>query len=407
MLSFSDLNVENQRVLIREDFNVPREGGRILNEARILAALPTLRMALRKKAKIILISHLGRPTEGQWDASLSLEPVADRLSQLLNFPVRFVKEWLDKPLNPSVDEIVFCENTRFLEGEKRNAEGLAKRMAALCDCFVMDAFAVAHRAEASTVGVAQYAPVAVAGPLLVQELEALGAVVEQAKHPVVAIVGGSKVSTKLDVLKALLTKVDVLVLGGGIANTFLAAKGYPIGRSLVEMDFLEEAKTLMAEATAQHKMIWLPQDVRVSTTFDASAQARVSSLDAVTKEEMILDIGPNSEKDLAKCIRTAGTILWNGPVGVFEFPAFAEGTRALAEAVAASEAYSVAGGGDTLHAIEQFGIEEGLSYISTGGGAFLEFIEGKTLPGVKVLQDRAEGQGGLMEDILCLFSRQG
>lgn len=405
MLSFSELNVENQRVLIREDFNVPMQDGKIVNEARILASLPTLRMALRKKAKIIVMSHLGRPTEGQWDASFSLEPVAIRLSELLNFPVRFEKNWLDQPLNPTVDEIVFCENTRFLDGEKRNAPGLSKRIAALCDCFVMDAFAVAHRAEASTVGVAEYAPVAAAGPLLIQELEAIAAVLEQPKHPVMAIVGGSKVSTKLGVLKALLAKVDVLIVGGGIANTFLAAQGVPIGRSLVELDFLEEAQQLLVEAQAQHKIIWVPQDVRVSTAFEADAAARVSDLKSVLATEMILDIGPKSEMDLAKLILTAGTILWNGPMGVFEFPAFASGTQALSEAIAASAAYSVAGGGDTIHAIEQFSIEEKVSYISTGGGAFLELVEGKVLPGVQVLQERAAGRGGLKEDILTWMGR--
>lgn len=390
MLSFADLNVENKRVLIREDFNVPMENGQILNDTRIVAALPTFRLALQQKAQVIVMAHLGRPTEGQWNAELSLQPVSDRLSQLLNYPVRFEKNWLDTPLNPSTQEIVFCENTRFLIGEKQNAETLARKMAALCDCFVMDAFAVSHRAEASTVGVAQYAPVAVAGPLLLQELAALKAVLETAQHPVVAIVGGAKVSTKLSVLKSLLTKVDVLIVGGGIANTFLAAKGYAVGSSLVEKDFIEDANMLMAEALAQGKTIWLPQDVRVATTFEATATARISTVESIANNEMILDIGPQSEQNLVKYIQTAGTILWNGPLGVFEFPAFAEGTRALAAAVAASSAYSVAGGGDTLYAIEQFGITEQISYLSTGGGAFLAFIEGKTLPGVKILQDRAK-----------------
>ena len=384
--AFSDSVVADRRVLIREDFNVPLNAdGTIAHEARIVAALPTMRMALEKNAHVMVMSHLGRPEEGHWQAEFSLAPVAKRLEALLKVPVIFEKEWLGKELNWPKGSILFCENTRFCVGEKKNDPHLARAMAALCDVFVMDAFAVAHRAEASTVGVATFSKEVYAGPLLAKELSALSRVLEKPKAPVVAIVGGSKVSTKLGVLKALLEKVDVLILGGGIANTFLLAEGHAIGASLAEADFVTEAQQLLRAAKEAGKRIWLPMDVRVATTFDASAMARVAGLNDIASQEMILDIGPQSEHQLLQVIQQAQTILWNGPLGVFEFPAFASGTRALAEAIGESNAYTVAGGGDTLSAIDMFGITEKISYISTGGGAFLELVEGKLLPGIKEL----------------------
>ncbi len=385
MLHFSDLNVTDQTVLIREDFNVPMQNGHISNEARLVAALPTLKMAIEKGAKVIVLSHLGRPEEGHFDPQFSLEPVAKRLSELLQFPVRLEKEWLDKPLNPSRSEIILCENTRFCVGEKKNQDGLSKRMAALGSVFVMDAFAVAHRAESSTVGIAHYVRTACAGPLLIKELEALSKVLENPVSPVVAIVGGSKVSTKIGLLEKLLEKVDILVLGGGIANTFLASQGFNMGASLMERDWIHQAADLFLRATQKGKKIWLPQDARVATKFDAGEKARVCSLSDIQSNEQMLDIGPKSEDDLKTLIAQAGTILWNGPLGVFEFPEFSHGTEVLAQSIAASSAYSVAGGGDTVSAIEQFGVETGISYVSTGGGAFLELLEGKTLPGIAVL----------------------
>jgi phosphoglycerate kinase len=389
MLQFSQLSVENQRVVIREDFNVPMQDGHITHDARLVAAIPTIQMALQKKARIILLSHLGRPEEGRYQVEFSLKPVAQRLAELLKHPVRFEPS-LQFEVAPQ--EIVLCENTRFLEGEKKNDPILAKKWAALGDVFVMDAFAVAHRAEASTVGIAQYAKIACAGPLLMKELHALEAVLKNPKHPVVAIVGGSKVSTKIELLESLLDKVDVLILGGGIANTFLAAKGCMMGTSLLEKDWIEKAKELLVKSVEQQKTIWLPTDARVTTKFSPEASAQIFSLQpdrpVMSSTDMMLDIGPESEKSLQAIIATAGTVLWNGPLGVFEFPAFAHGTQVLAEAIAASSAYSLAGGGDTLSAISQFGVTERISYVSTGGGALLEFLEGKVLPGIQVLEER-------------------
>lgn len=387
LLKMADQNLTNQRVLIREDFNVPLEDGKITNNARILAALPTIKLALEANARVILISHLGRPEEGQYQEEFSLKPVAEELSRLLNHPVTLQKDWLNG-VNIAPGEIVLCENVRFNRGEKKNDETLAKQMAALCDIFVMDAFGTAHRAEASTYGVAQFAMIACAGPLLIGELTALEKALLHPKRPVIAIVGGSKVSTKLDVLNALLDKVDALIVGGGIANTFMAATGLPIGKSLYEEGFIAEAQRLLQLAKQHNKQILLPADVVVATEFSKNSPAQIKSAKSVTDAEMILDVGPETAVHYERVLKNAGTIIWNGPVGVFEFPAFAEGTRKLALAIANSNAYSLAGGGDTVAAVEQFNIADKISYISTGGGAFLEFVEGKKLPAVAILEER-------------------
>lgn len=388
LLKMTDQNLTNQRVLIREDFNVPLQDGKITNNARILAALPTIKLALKANAKVILLSHLGRPEEGQFQEEFSLKPVAEELAQLLNCAVILQKEWLSG-VNVEPGEIVLCENVRFNRGEKRNDETLAKQMAALCDIFVMDAFGTAHRAEASTYGVAQFAKIACAGPLLIDELTALEKALLHPKHPVVAIVGGSKVSTKVEVLNALLDKVDALIVGGGIANTFMAASGLPIGKSLYEAGFIAEAQKLLQLAEQHNKQILLPNDVVTATEFSKTSPAQIKSAKSVSDAEMILDVGPETAEHYESVLKNAGTIIWNGPVGVFEFPAFAEGTRKLALAIAHSNAYSLAGGGDTVAAIEQFNIADKVSYISTGGGAFLEFVEGKKLPAVAILEERA------------------
>jgi len=382
-----DLDLANQRVLIREDLNVPVEGGVITSDARIRASLPTIRAARDAGARVMLLSHLGRPKEGEFSAENSLAPVAARLGELLGSPVRLVRDWLDG-VECAPGEVVLCENVRFNKGEKKDDEALARRMAALCDIFVMDAFGTAHRAEASTHGVARFAPIACAGPLLVGELEALERALAKPARPLVAIVAGSKVSTKLTVLESLLTKVDQLIVGGGIANTFLAATGVAVGKSLHEPDMLDTARALLAQAKAKGTSIPLPTDVVVASEFSPSAVAATRSVDAVGADELILDIGPATAESLATLLQSAGTILWNGPVGVFEFDQFAGGTRVIAQAIAASSAFSLAGGGDTLAAIEKFGVESGISYISTGGGAFLEFVEGKTLPAVAALEAR-------------------
>lgn len=387
LLKMTDIDLKDKRVLIREDFNVPIENGKVMSDARLLAALPTIQLALSKGAKVILISHLGRPEEGKYDEALSLKPVVDRLSELLNKSIRFEKNYLDQ-LEVKSGEIVLCENVRFNIGEKKDDEALSKKMANLCDVYVMDAFATAHRAEASTHGVGKFAPVACAGPLLVKELEALSKALEKPAHPLIAIVGGSKVSTKLSVLEKLLEKTDALIVGGGIANTFLAAQGIGIGKSLFEADLLPEAKRLMAMAKSKNIQIYLPIDVVTAKTFSAGATPRTTSIYEVFPDEMILDVGPETASYYAEQLRQAGTILWNGPVGVFEFPAFANGTKELALAIADSEAFSLAGGGDTLSAIDQFKVADKISYISTGGGAFLEFVEGKKLPAVQMLEDR-------------------
>jgi phosphoglycerate kinase len=390
VLRMSDLELAEKRVLIREDLNVPVEAGRITSDARIRAALPTIRAALAKRARVILLSHLGRPKEGEFSTENSLAPVAARLQQLLGQPVRLLGNWLDG-IDCAPGEVVLCENVRFNKGEKKDDESLAKRMAGLCDVFVMDAFGTAHRAEASTHGVARFAPVACAGPLLVGELEALERALAKPARPLVAIVAGSKVSTKLMVLESLLAKVDKLIVGGGIANTFLAATGVAVGKSLYEADMLGTARELLEAARARGAEIPLPTDVVVASEFSAAAVATVRSVGEVRADELILDIGPRSAAALGAMLQSAGTILWNGPVGVFEFEQFGAGTRAIAEAIARSRAFSLAGGGDTLAAIEKYGVQQGISYISTGGGAFLEFVEGKTLPAVAALEARAAG----------------
>ncbi|HEY1899522.1 MAG TPA: phosphoglycerate kinase [Steroidobacteraceae bacterium] len=384
----TDLALAGKRVLIREDLNVPVADGVVTSDVRIRAALPTLRHAMDAGAKVFVMSHLGRPQEGVYDEQFSLAPVAKRLGELLGRPVELRKDWLSG-LDCQPGQLVLCENVRFNKGEKKDTEDLARAMAALCDVFVMDAFGTAHRAEASTHGVARFAPVACAGPLLVRELQALEKVLATPARPLVAIVAGSKVSTKLTVLQSLLGKVDHLIVGGGIANTFLAATGMAVGKSLHEADMLDTARQLLEQAQARGAAIPLPTDVVVATQFASTAKAQVRAVGDVRPDELILDIGPQTAKDFAAQLRTAGTILWNGPVGVFEFDQFGAGTRTLAHAIADSQAFSVAGGGDTLAAIEKYGVEEGISYISTGGGAFLEFVEGKTLPAVAMLEERS------------------
>jgi phosphoglycerate kinase len=390
LLRMTDTDLRNKRVLIREDLNVPVHDGVVTSDARIRASLATIRYALDQHARVFVMSHLGRPKEGQEDPALTLAPVAARLSELLGKPVPLRKNWLDGVDCPP-GSAVLCENVRFLAGEKKDDEQLARRLAALCDVFVMDAFGTAHRAEASTHGVARYAPVACAGPLLVGELEALERALQQPARPLLAVVGGSKVSTKLTVLEALLEKVDKLIVGGGIANTFLAATGVDVGKSLCETEMLDVARRLMDKARARDAEIPLPTDVVVGREFAATAHADVRPVNEVRRDEMILDIGPDTADRCSTLVQAAGTIIWNGPVGVFEFEQFGEGTRAIALSIARSKAFSLAGGGDTLAAIEKYGVEDGISYISTGGGAFLEFVEGKTLPAVAVLEQRARG----------------
>jgi phosphoglycerate kinase len=384
----SDCNLRDQRVLIREDLNVPIKGGVVTSDARIRAALPTIKQAIDAKARVLIMSHLGRPEEGVFTEEFSLAPVAKRLTELLGMPVELKRDWLNG-VQVAPGEVVLLENVRFNKGEKKNGDELAKQMAALCDIYVMDAFGTAHRAEASTHGVAKYAPIACAGPLLVSELTALETALEKPARPLVAIVAGSKVSTKLTVLESLLAKVDQLIVGGGIANTFLAALGFKVGKSLYEPEMLDIAKRLLDQSAKRGIEIPMPTDVVVAREFSATAEADVKSVSDVEPGEMILDIGPDSAERLGALMASAGTILWNGPIGVFEFDQFGEGTRTLANAIARSRAFSLAGGGDTLAAIEKYGVEEGISYISTGGGAFLEFVEGKTLPAVEILEQRA------------------
>ncbi len=390
VLRMIDLDLAGKRVLIREDLNVPVHDGQVTSDARIRAALPTLRTALERGASVMVMSHLGRPKEGEFDPALSLEPVAARLSELLGRKVPLVRDWLDG-VEVAPGEVVLLENVRFNKGEKKDAEDLARRMAALCDIYVMDAFGTAHRAEASTHGVVRFAPVACAGPLLVNELVALETALDKPARPMVAIVAGSKVSTKLTVLETLLAKVDQLIVGGGIANTFLAAAGRPVGRSLHEPDMVDMARRLIEQSRARGVEIPIPTDVVVAKELAATAEADVKDVAAVAADDMILDIGPDTAERFAGIVGRAGTVIWNGPLGVFEFDQFGEGTRVLANAIARSGAFSLAGGGDTLAAIEKYGVEEGMSYVSTGGGAFLEFVEGKTLPAVAALQERAAG----------------
>lgn len=386
-LRMDELDLTGKRVMIREDFNVPLDAGRVTSDARLKAALPTIEMALDGGAAVILLSHLGRPVEGQYKQDFSLAPVAARLSELLGKPVRLQKDWLDGfDIEPG--EVVLCENVRFNPGEKSNDEALAKSMAALCDVFVMDAFGTAHRAQASTEGVIRFAPKACAGPLLSRELFELGRAMTNPERPMLAIVGGSKVSTKVTVLEALMAVVDELIVGGGIANTFIAASGYNVGKSLYEPDLIHEAQRLIRMAHKKGGEIPIPKDVVVATSFSADAKAHVRPVGEVQPNEMILDIGPVTAAKYATMIQNAGTVVWNGPVGVFEFKEFAAGTRAIADAIEISAAFSLAGGGDTLAAIDQFDIADGVSYISTGGGAFLEYVEGKKLPAVAALEAR-------------------
>ena len=388
ILHMNNIDLAGKRVLIREDFNVPMNKTGISNDARIKAALPTIQLAIEKGASVILVSHLGRPIEGQTNPALSLKPVAERLQTLLDRPVRFVDDWLEG-ITIAPGEVVLCENVRFNMGEKANDETLSKKIAALCDIFVMDAFATAHRAQASTHGIACFAPIACAGPLLIQELDALSCATQNSKPPVLAIVGGAKISTKLNVLKLLCQQVDILIPGGGIANTFLASCGYPVGNSLFEKALLEDAETIQAIANDHQCTIAIPSDVVVAEALHEDAAAQTKPVNAVEAKDMILDIGPETSQAYVKLIKQANTIIWNGPVGVFEITSFSQGTQAIAKAIAEHSAFSIAGGGDTIAALEQFNVAEKMSYISTGGGAFLEFLEGKTLPAIEVLEQRA------------------
>ena len=382
-----DLDLSGKRVLIRQDLNVPVKNGKVTSDIRIQASVPTIEKALAAGAAVILLSHLGRPDEGQYDEAASLKPVAERLSILLGKPVRVEKEWLEGVVI-APGEVVLCENVRFNVGEEKNSDELGKKMAALCDVFVMDAFGTAHRAQASTHSVAKFAPIVCAGPLLASELDALGKALETPAKPLVAIVGGSKVSTKLTVLKSLSEKVDQLIVGGGIANTFIAAAGFQVGKSLYEADLIEEAQHLIAEAKKAGSAIPIPVDVVCAKEFSETAIATIKKVEDVEADDLILDIGPDTAKLYAELIKSAGTIVWNGPVGVFEIEQFSHGTQSLATAIAQSSAFSIAGGGDTLAAIDKYGINDQVSYTSTGGGAFLEFLEGKELPAVAILKSR-------------------
>ncbi len=382
-----DLDLSGKRVLIRQDLNVPVKDGKVTSDLRIQASVPTIEKALEAGAAVMIMSHLGRPVEGEFDQAYSLKPVADQLSILLAKPVRLEKDWLGG-IDIEAGEVVLCENVRFNVGEKKNNDDLGQKMAALCDVFVMDAFGTAHRAQASTHSVAKFAPVACAGPLLANELDALGKALNQPNQPLVAIVGGSKVSTKLTVLDSLSSKVDQLIVGGGIANTFIAAAGFSVGKSLYEEDLIDEAKRLMAAAKESGSDIPVPVDVVCAKEFSESAEATVKNVADVEDDDLILDIGPETSKQYAQIIQSAGTIVWNGPVGVFEIDQFGNGTKSMAEAIAESSAFSIAGGGDTLAAIDQYNIKDKVSYTSTGGGAFLEFLEGKVLPAVAILEER-------------------
>jgi phosphoglycerate kinase len=382
-----DLDLSGKRVLIRQDLNVPVKNGIVTSDIRIQASVPTIEKALAAGAAVMLLSHLGRPVEGQYDEASSLKPVAERLSALLGKPVRLEKDWLNG-IVIAPGEVVLCENVRFNVGEEKNSDELGKKMAALCDVFVMDAFGTAHRAQASTHSVAKFAPIVCAGPLLASELDALGKALETPTKPLVAIVGGSKVSTKLTVLKSLSEKVDQLIVGGGIANTFIAAAGFPVGKSLYEADLIEEAKQLIAAAKQAGSDIPIPVDVVCAKEFSETATATIKKVENVEADDLILDIGPDTAKQYAELLKSAGTIVWNGPVGVFEIDQFSHGTQSLATAIAESSAFSIAGGGDTLAAIDKYGINDQVSYTSTGGGAFLEFLEGKELPAVAILKSR-------------------
>lgn len=387
-ISMNELDLNNKTVLIREDLNVPIIDGIITSEQRLISAMPTIKLAIEKGAGVIIMSHLGRPNEGEFDPKFSLKPVADYLTDNLDYPVRFASDYLDH-LEVKPGEIVLCENVRFNVGEKANDKTLSQKIASLCDIFIMDAFGTAHRAHASTYGVAQYAKVVAAGPLLIRELEVLGQVFKSPEHPIVAIVGGSKISTKLTLLKHMINNVDILIPGGGIANTFLKALGHEIGKSLYEDKLLDEAREIIALAAQSGCEIRLPKDVVVGKEFSDLCPAFTKSLTHIASDDMIMDVGPETIKSYQLAIDEANTIIWNGPIGVFEFPQFTYGTRALAIAISHSEAFSIAGGGDTLAAIDQYNLTDDISYISTGGGAFLEFMEGRKLPAVDILEQRA------------------
>jgi len=389
MLRMADLDLAGKRVLIREDLNVPIKDGQVTSDQRITAALPTIKLALKNGAALMLMSHLGRPKEGVWTEEDSLAPVAKRLSQLLGFEVPLIKDWLDG-VQVAPGKVVLLENCRMNIGEAKDDEALAKKYAALCDVFVMDAFGTAHRAQASTHGVIAQAKIACGGPLLMAELDALAKALQNPARPLIAIVAGSKVSTKLELLSNLVGKVDQLIVGGGIANTFIAAMGYEVGKSLCEHDLLDTAKKIMSDAKARGADIPIPTDVVVAPDFAVDAPATIKQVNEVNSDDMILDIGPDTAARYAEMIKNAGSVIWNGPVGVFEFDAFGKGTEVLAKAIAESNAFSIAGGGDTLAAVDKYGVESGISYISTGGGAFLEFCEGKELPAVTALIKRAQ-----------------
>lgn len=387
-LRMSDIDLNNKRVMIRLDLNVPIEDGRITSDARIRASLPSIRMALAANARVMLLSHLGRPEEGEFDHEHSLGQVARHLSMLLGVPVPLERDWLEG-VDIAPGEVVLCDNVRFNYGEKKDNEALSRKMASLCDVFVMDAFGTAHRAQASTHGVGLYAPISCAGPLLTAELDALGKALEEPARPLVAIVGGSKVSTKIQLLESLVKKVDKLIVGGGIANTFIKAAGYDVGNSLYEPDYVAVAKRLIEEMKARGADIPIPTDVVVATEFAANAEAHTKPVDQVAENELIFDVGPKTAEALAGMLSDAGTVVWNGPLGVFEFDQFGRGTATVAQAIAASSAFSIAGGGDTLAAVDKYSIANEVSYISTGGGAFLEFLEGRELPAVAMLEKRA------------------
>jgi phosphoglycerate kinase len=389
VLKMTDLDLAGKRVLIREDLNVPIKDGKVASDKRIRASLPTIQHAMNAGAKVMLMSHLGRPTEGEYAEEFSMRPVADHLSGLLGKEVKIIADYLDNAPQMNDGDVVLLENVRFNAGEKKNDEALSKQYAALCDIYVMDAFGTAHRAQASTHGAGQFAPVACAGPLLAGELDALGKALDGPARPMAAIVGGSKVSTKLTVLDSLSGVVDQLIPGGGIANTFIAASGYNVGKSLYEADLIPEAQRLMEAAKAKGGEIPVPTDVVVGKEFSESTEAIVKKVEDVSDDDMIFDIGPDTAARYAGMMASAGTIVWNGPVGVFEFDQFGEGTKELGKAIAASSAFSIAGGGDTLAAVDKYEIADKVSYISTGGGAFLEFLEGKKLPAVAMLEERA------------------
>lgn len=388
LLKIYELDLSDKRVLIREDYNVPIKNGKVEDDTRIRASLPTLNQCLEAGAKIIIVSHLGRPREGEYDDRFSLAPVAKCLSKLLGKEVPLIKNWING-IEFGNQDIALCENVRFEKGEKTNDDELARRMASLCNIYVNDAFATAHRAQASTHGVAKYAPVSCAGPLLIAELKTLSEILREPKKPLLAIVGGSKISTKLTILESLLKKVNQLIVGGGIANTFLAAAGYNIGNSLYEPDLVGEASKLMSQAKKRGSEIPLPTDVVCAKEYSENAEATVKKLDQVSNDDLIMDIGPDTAAYFSELIKKASTIVWNGPLGVFEFEQFGNGTRLLADAIASSDAYSIAGGGDTLSAIAKYNVGKNISYISTGGGAFLEFLEGKKLPAVQILEESA------------------